>query len=176
MVATYAHIGTSTVEVTALALFVHNSHSFALSGQITGEHPSIRSLDNKTSSVLNTCASPVPTAEECLESCADEFPAILCHVTKSRAKILAIANRLAKSRGGTHRPGLSSLERSLYKETSTRMKDSNILYQLFIFECDTNVWIWFTIYVFSHQVLRGSKVRWSLRAAFMQMSRLLLWQ
>ena len=52
------------------------SHSVALSGHRTGELLSSRSLDSNTSSVLKTCVSPVPTEEESLKSCADEFPAI----------------------------------------------------------------------------------------------------
>ena len=52
------------------------SHSVALSGHRTGELLSSRSLDSNTSLVLKTCDSPVPTEEESLKSCADEFLAI----------------------------------------------------------------------------------------------------
>ena len=72
------------------------SHSVALSGHGTGELLSSRLLDSNTSSVLKTCVSPVPTEEESLKSCADEFPAICIAWPILVRKIRVVVNCRAK--------------------------------------------------------------------------------
>ena len=71
------------------------SHSVALSGHRTGEILSSRSLDSNTSSVLKTTVSPVPTEEESLKSCADEFPAI-CITWPILARIIRAVARIVE--------------------------------------------------------------------------------
>ena len=109
------------------------SHSVALSSHRTGEILSSLSLDSNTSSVLKTCVSPVPTDEESLKSCADEFPAI-CITWPILARIIrAVARIVERSSCSTYGNGMHSrlmCFASIVHAASGR--------------CGKNVWVWFS--------------------------------